>query len=449
MFFNRRDFIKYSSLTMGMTGLMASGLMAKDQKKRKFTDSKALVCISLSGGMDGFNFLLPVSGAKYDEYKSSRQNMAIAQDKITEINPKTNPGFSVGLHSKLGKMADYFNDGKLALLANVGNLVKPITREEYRNKTGKLPAELFSHNSQQKQWQLLTPASELGPGWAGRMSDMMNISDSQLVPTNISLGGFSNWQMGKSSRPFNMSGGDIASYYGMSDSDNTTEMKRREIFKKILAIPNEHLLSNAYGQIQSRAMQITDLLKTSLGELKESSITYPEDNWLGTQLKATAKLIAIQEKLEMPRQIFYVEMGGFDTHDKQVASMDDLFEELGQALEAFWKDLEEYGVADRVLLFSSSEFGRTITSNGDGTDHGWGNHLFVMGNQVKGGEIYGKMPSLIIEGDDDSGDGRIIPTQSAEQYGATIAEWFGFSDTEINELFPNLSSFPDGKIKFI
>jgi uncharacterized protein (DUF1501 family) len=439
--FNRRQFLKYSALTMAASSLFVKPFsLLADTKGKTFTDYKALVCIFMEGGVDGFNLLLPADGTYYDEYKATRQGMALEKKDILSIQPSVLTNFTPGVHSKLPGFKTFFENKKLSFIANVGNLTKPTTRTEYKSGIATVPDQLFSHSSQQKQWQVLNTDSTTA-GWAGRLADLIQESNATIIPPNINFSDFNYWQAGNKSKPYKMNPNGLIELYGMTDINNKGDMKRKEIFEKILNTTGAHEFEKAYIDIQKQSALISSTLSTKLDLLPVITTSFPKDSNLGKQLLSAAKMIAIQKDLNMPRLIFFVKSSGYDTHDKQISSMNDNFTDLNDSLIAFQNSLVELGVDKQVVTFSASEFGRTLTSNGDGTDHGWGNHAFLMGTPVDGGKIVGTMPQLIVEGEDDSGDGRIIPTTSADQYAATLAKWFGFSASEINTLFPNLKNF--------
>lgn len=453
---DRRKFMQ-----LGLSALATSGclnfsrqLFADEQasfaskKGKSFNDYKALVCINLAGGCDGFNLLLPADGTAYDSYKSIRQNMALDKSQILGISPKSSQGFNVGVHYKLPGVKALFDNNKLAFLANVGNLIQPTTHQQYLDKTTALPDQLFSHNSQEDQWQILNNETRGTPGWAGRMIDLTESASS--VPTGINLSGYNAWILGKTSSPYKLKSSGIVTYYGMSNENSSTENKRKELFQKMMDRSQyTHPFKKSFADLHNNSMGIAKKIGDAFANLPPILTTVPTGNNFAESLMSVAKMIASQEELNMKRQVFFVRLGGFDTHDSQIKSMEDLFTTLDAGVSMFQSALGEYGVADRTLSFLASEFGRTITGNGDGTDHGWGNHMFTFGNPVLGGEVYGKMPVLEVNGPDDSRNGRIIPTLSADQYASSIASWFGFDEAERLSLFQNLKNFGDKTIPFV
>lgn len=423
-------------------------LQVKSKKGKSFNDYKALVCIYLAGGCDGFNLLLPADGVAYDQYKSVRQLMALDKSQILGITPTTSQGFNLGIHYKLPGIKALFDNKKLAFLANVGNLITPTTHQQYLDNSAILPDQLFSHNSQEDQWQILNNETRGAPGWAGRMIDLTD--SASAVPTGINLSGYNAWILGKTSTPYKLNSSGIVTYYGMSNDNNATEAKRKELFQKMMdRTQYTHPFKKSFADIHNNSMAIAKKIGDAFANLPPIVTTIPTGNDFAKSLMSVAKMIASQQELNMKRQIFFVRAGGYDTHDGQITSMEDLFTTLDNGITMFQSVLDEYAVASRTLTFTASEFGRTITGNGDGTDHGWGSHLFAFGNPVSGGEVYGSMPSLVVDGPDDSRNGRIIPTISADQYASSIANWFGFDEAERLSLFQNLKNFSNKTIPFV
>ncbi len=453
---NRRDFIKFGLSTLAASGCLSlqRQLFANEptpelsKKYKSFNDHKAIVCIYLAGGCDSFNMLLPADGTAYDAYKNVRQNIALEKNQILGLTPTTSQGFDVGVHHKLPGVKNLFDNQKLAFIANVGNLIQPVTRTEFLNKSVPLPDQLFSHNSQEDQWQILNNETRGNPGWGGRMIDLTETSST--VPTGINLAGYNAWILGKTTSPYKLRPSGVVTYSGMTNTASVADMKRRELFMKMMDQSKfEHPFEKSYIQLHNNSMSISQKVKDAVDSLAPITTEVPTGNSFAQGLMAAAKMIASQETLNMKRQVFFVRAGGYDTHDSQLASMETLFKTLDDGIDMFQKALDEYGVADRTLCFTASEFGRTLTGNGDGTDHGWGSHVFAFGNPVKGGEIYGTMPVLEVNGPDDSRNGRIIPTLSVDQYASSIADWFGFNETERLSLFPNLTNFNNKIIPFI
>ena len=442
----RRDFIK-----LGSAAIATSGLMNFSQSAKALTiptgDYKALVCIFLLGGNDGFNMLVPTSNYDYDEYAASRQNMAIAKGDLLPVSPMSYGNSSFGFHPQLSELQGLFNTGKLGVMANVGNLVEPLTRQQYLDRSGALPQQLFSHNDQQDQWRYVDPLVQKS-GLGGRVMDLAVSNNQDPLLTGISIDGRTNWLSSQLNLDLAIGRNGFDQYSYVSPDKNWTQ-DRRAAFKQLLDTSYQDPFTEEFKGLQSRTMEMVERVGAQIDGVADFTTLKPEGS-LATKLEMVAKLIAIRAELGMERQIFYVGMGGFDTHDGHINRQRALFTELSQSMKYFYDVTTELGVQNNVTSFTSSEFGRTLTSNGDGTDHAWGNHQLVMGGAVRGGDIYGQVPSLEINGPDDAkNDGRIIPTTSVEQYMASPLRWYGLTDSELNSVMPNLSAFNPNAVNFM
>jgi uncharacterized protein (DUF1501 family) len=454
---NRRQFLKVSAL--GLVGAALSGpgginisrafAFGPLASQRTFTDYKALVCVFLFGGNDSFNNFVPSSTAEYNIYAQSRQNLAIPQDILLSVNPLTPDGASYGFHPAMTEMRDLFESGHLAVIANVGPMIEPVTKESYEAQSVALPPQLFSHNDQQQQWQAADQLDELKKtGWAGRMADLLASANANRdLSMNITTSGHNLWQVGDVVIPYSVSTQGAVTLTGLFGGSNR-QMRRRQAFEFLLNKTNEHVFEEEYARIQSRGMGLADSINTALASLPALSTVFPASN-LADQLQMVARLIGIRDDLGVSRQMFFVGTGGYDTHDDQEQRQPVLLQTLSQALSAFYAALSELGAGSKVTTFTMSDFGRTLTSNGDGTDHAWGGHQFVMGDAVVGRDIYGTMPSLAIGGPDDTRGGRIIPTIAVDQYGATLGRWFGVTEPELDQVFPNLVNFSARDLGFL
>ena len=410
-------------------------------------DYKALVCIFLLGGNDGFNMVVPTSDFDYNEYAASRQNMAIAKADLLPVSPLSHGGSSFGFHPQLSELQGLFNNGKVAVMSNVGNLVEPITRQQFLDHSKPLPDQLFSHNDQQDQWRYVDPQVQKS-GLGGRVMDLAVANNQDPLLTGIAIDGRTNWLSSQLNLDLSI-GRNGFDQYGYVAPDKSWTQNRRAAFKELLSNNYNDPFTDEFKGLQSRTMDLVERVGAQIDTVPEFTTIKPEGS-LATKLEMVAKLIAIRAELGMERQVFYVGMGGFDTHDAHINTQQQLFTELSQSMNYFYDVTTELGVQNNVTSFTSSEFGRTLTSNGDGTDHAWGNHQLVMGGAVRGGDIYGQVPSLEIDGPDDANnDGRIIPTTSVEQFMVSPLRWFGLTDSELNSVMPNLSSFDANAVDFM
>ena len=450
---NRRNFIKNllggsvgisnASATLAGISLMNSALA---QTSTRFDDYKALVCVFLHGGNDSFNMLIPSDNIDYRRYQDVRQNLAIVQSDLISIVPSTATPYNLAMPNFMAPMQQLFNQGNLAFLANTGPLLQPVTKSQAQQNINLLPPQLFSHNDQQKHWQTAWPEQTTLTGWAGRMADLI-MDNQNPLSMNLSINGTNILQTGVNSLPYSLDASGVETFSALDPNQNWNN-DRVSAFRKLISA-EKHFLGQAHNAIYNRAQSNIDLVAGAINRVEGASITYPE-NHLANQLKMVATLASSQQLLAQPRQVFFVSMGGFDTHDNQTTDQPMLLQSLSEALFAFNADLQARGLTNNITTFTMSDFGRTLTSNGDGTDHGWGGHQIIMGGAVKGGDIYGTMPEdFTLNSVDDFGDGRIIPTTSVDQYAATLAKWFGLSMNEINAVFPNLSRFDNSDLGFM
>lgn len=454
---SRRSFIKRClASSVGMSSLTASiaqlGMMKSvlAQNSHRFADYKALVCIFLHGGNDSFNMLVPSQTTDYAKYQAIRQSLAYLQDSLLPITPTTTQAYQLGMPPALTEVASLFNQGKLAMLANVGPLLYPLTKTEALSQSDKLPPQLFSHNDQQKHWQTSWPEQNPASGWAGRMADLLMDTNTSLS-MNFSLEGSNIWQTGTQSLPYVMEAEGVEQL-ALLNPEQAWNANRITAFDSILSQANtsNNILERSFAGVINRTRSNMSILESALAAAPSSTTSYPTNNPLGEQLAMVAKLASIQANLGQSRQLFFVSLGGFDTHDQQITRHPALLQQLSQAIAAFDANLVELGLSNNVTAFTMSDFGRTLTSNGDGTDHGWGGHQMIFGGAVQGGDIYGTLPTdIALNSNDDVGEGRMLPTTSVDQYAATLARWFGLTENEIQAVFPNLSRFASSNLGFI
>ncbi len=457
---SRRRFLQRSLLAIGAGAgfLAAPGSLsllnhAWAQQSSRGDDFKALVCVFLLGGNDGHNLLVPRGNTEYAVYANRRRGLTIPQASLLPLSPLGGAPFEVGLHPQMPELQSLFNSGRAAFLGSVGALLRPVTRQAYDNRSALLPAQLFSHNDQQDFWQNLeqrsavdsTPAS----GWAGRIADLVHSTrnpDATLA-MNLSLAGANPFQVGRSTQGLSVDTGTIRAIENERDPASMLDLEAH------LAQAQGNLLVDAYRRRLKGAVDDYRILKAALAAAPPITTPFPlppeagapaADRFafaLGSQLRRAAELISVRQALGLRRQIFFCALGGFDTHDAQMADQPQLLAGLSRALASFDAATIELGVDQQVTTFTTSEFGRSLTSNGDGSDHSWGNHLFVLGGAVRGRHVYGKLPDLAANSPDFAGDGNLIPTVSVDSYGATLARWFGVDDGLLDDIFPNLSWF--------
>lgn len=443
---SRREFLQATGAGLVATSPVV-GLTQMATPTGSFSDYRALVCVFLFGGNDSFNMLAPRSDAEYNVYSQSRQNLAIDKAALLPISPLTQDGARYGLHPNMGAIRTLFDSARVAFVTNVGPLIEPTTKEQYENGSVALPPRLFSHNDQQAQWQSLRGRAPGKTGWAGRVGDLLrsHVSDQQLA-TNVSLAGNQLFQAADETVAYTMGRNGPIPFQGMGDAQRAQQ--RRAVFQRILGAEYDTMYERAYRDIQQRAVETVDRVSAALEYAQPLSTAMPASR-LGQQLSTVARLIGVREQLQMQRQIFFVSTGGFDSHDDQLESQPALLSDVSESIAAFYRATVELGVASSVTTFTQSDFGRTLTSNGDGTDHGWGGVQFVVGDAVRGRELYGRYPRLEIGGPDDVRRGRLIPGISADQYAATLARWIGVPDADLGHVAPNLHNFAQRDLGFL
>jgi uncharacterized protein (DUF1501 family) len=436
----RRQFLKMASAA-GATGLGFGTLASMNAAAQSATDYKALVCLFMYGGNDGNNLLVPRELTEYNQYQRARTVLALPRDSLLPIAPGNAGSNQFGLHPAMAGLQGLFNQGKAALIANVGPLAVPTTKAQWNARSVPLPDNLFSHSDQQAQWQSALVEQASRNGWGGRMMERM--LDSGIANRGygvLSVAGSNLWETGDANLAaykVSASGNFGFDFYNASGSDPLSVA-----ISQTLAEPRPHLLDTAWTDVVGRSIENQRILTQALGNSTLATV-FPETG-LGRQMRMIARLVAARSRLGLPRQCFFCSVGGFDTHgDDQLQRQNESLGEISAAVTAFYAATEELGMSRNVTLFSASDFGRTLQSNGQGSDHGWGSHHFVVGGAVKGGNIVGIFPSLTLNGSDDVGNGKWIPTTSIDQLGATLGRWFG-AGAALNEIFPNLRNFaPD------
>lgn len=432
----------------------ALNLAALSAARAQTDDYKALVCVYLHGGNDHGNSILATdidSWAHYKAFRSGGVNLSLPAvgevDGVTPILPITEQsGREFAVNPILNPLAALFDQGRAAIVANVGPLVQPLTRDDYLNDTAPAPPKLFSHNDQTSVWQAFAPEGAV-TGWGGRMGDLMASMNAAQSFTCISPSGNAVWISGRDTVPYQISVRGPTAITGIYGGLNWPASVS-SIFEQVVTANRSNVFEQSISNTTRNAIDAQQRLQAAL---LDDSVLPPvpvvsrtgNANWLATQLRIVARIIAGRENLGMRRQIFMVTMAGFDTHDNQVSRHPPLLEELAQGI-AYFDSLMAHpavNASQQATLLTASEFGRTLTINGDGTDHGWGSHHFVVGGAVRGGDIYGRFPDYVRDGPDDVGNGRLLPHYSVDQYGGTLANWFGVDDSMLNDIFPNLQNF--------
>jgi uncharacterized protein (DUF1501 family) len=478
----RRSFLRKAAYTtLGATAMSNTirdlRLISKAVAQTGLTDYKALVCVFLGGGNDANNWIIPTDTPTFDAYTNIRGNLAMPQPNIlplyvTGTTPYVDAaGHTYGFHPACPELQALFNADKLGVMFNVGTLVRPTTRAQYlSNAAFYTPPQLFSHSDQVSQWQTSVPDGPQSTGWGGRVADLLDAvaNPSGTISMSVSVNGANTFEVGNLVSQYQVSSSGAVTLSGDLMSSNALRVRT---MRNILGLSNTNLQRTAYAGVMDNAIAIADTLNTNIAPTASDSYwntPFPTTgssttNPLGSQLKMIARLIQARSAFQMTRQVFFCSIGsGFDTHTSQVLvnGVNDptnsagthykLLAEVSACLSAFQLAMEQLGVSGKVTTFTASDFCRTLPTNSQGSDHGWGSHHIMVGGAVKGGQTYGKLPTFAINGPDDTGLGRWIPTQAVDQYSATLAKWFGVDPgSNMNAIFPNLSRFSTPDLGFM
>jgi len=420
---------------------------------------KALVCVFLYGGNDNGNTLIPYDSASHADYATARQSLAIARANLagTVLTGSGLPaGREYALAPQLAPLKPLFDARRLALQLNVGPLRVPTTLEQYRARSVPLPPKLFSHNDQQSVWQS-SAAEGAVKGWGGRLGDLALAGNGgSALFTCLSVTGNAVFLSGEHALAYQIGAGGAVAIKGVTQDDGMYGAQAcREALRTLITEPRAQVLESELNRITARSLDshavLAGALATSVGQFDTvlPDLVDGRRRTLNQQLKMVARLIAARGQLGPRRQVFLVSLGGFDNHDNLMDRHPALLTELGAGLAGFQQALDSLGVGPQVTTFTASDFGRTLVSNGDGSDHGWGSHHFVLGGAVRGGAFYGQAPQAVLNGPEDVGQGRLLPTTAVDQYAATLARWFGVSDTELPLVAPAIGQFGTRDLGFL
>lgn len=460
----RRTFLTGASALSAatLTGLGTS-LAAFQATAAETSGYKAIVCLFFLGGMDGHDTVLPYDQASYDSYAAIRapllglyDNMqggsTRARDRLLPLNPSNAASFGgrqFALPEELSGIKSLFDSGNAAIVGNVGPLIQPLTRTEFLNETAPQPKRLFSHNDQQSTWMSSQPEGAQF-GWGGRFADAALGAGANAGSTDfttITSLGNELFLTGAQARPYQIGldgAPEIDALNFFAGNQGTPEgdaiyQKLRDHFEA-MDFSSSNLIDRDIANSMRTALITNENFNQAFASIQPFATPFP-GSFLGQQLQAVANTIAIRDALLVNRQVFFVAIGGFDTHSNQANDLPSLQQQIDASVVAFYQAMQEIGLGSDVTLFTASDFGRTLAINGDGTDHGWGSHHFVIGDAVQGGAIYGDMPPYELGHDQDAGSGRLIPTTSVEQFAEPLGRWFGLNDGEIAAALPNLSNF--------
>lgn len=437
---SRRNFMKGTASLGAFASVGLSGYALATPSN----DFRALICVYMDGGNDAINTFLPLSDFHYDQYASVRGKLSVAKNTVIPIglNARDNRGNEVplGMHPKLARLTEVFENSDATVVLNSGVLEQPMSKQMIESGEVPLPDQLFSHNSQTKTLMRGGMDTFSNLGWAGRMLDIMGRT-SEITPL-YSVHGHSLWLRSLEHRQT------------VLKKDRAVQLSAignplyKEVYDQLLATSPDNPFSGHFNLMVDESMTMSGVLAEQLHNVDNAPLF--TSTTLGKQMQTVYKLIASQSQLNQQRQVFFVKHTGYDVHDSQLSKHPALLEDLATNLFAMYRAIDALGMRDNVTTFTMSDFGRRMTNNGNGTDHGWGGHQFVMGGAVNGSQPIGTWPELILGGEDDYSKGRLIPRIGTDQVGATLAQWMGITDgTAMDYVFPNIRNFPSSNLGFM
>ena len=449
---SRRAFLRQSAWWSAASATPLAGTLlavAGAAQAQTAGDFKALVCINLAGGNDQSNLVVPIAGADYTAYVAARPTLALRPDQLLPISPMGYGGTPLALHGSLASLKPLFDQGRVALLANVGPLAAPITKTQWNsgNPSVTVPFQLTSHADQSAAWQTGLPDRPSSTGWCGRIGDLTAAAynPGSGVSIAMSLAGNNMLQAGDQTVQSQLTTDGAIKVRGLDSLYNSAA--GATALRRLMTEPRSSLLENELAKVSTRAIASEAVVGNALAGATVP-VTFPGTG-LGRQLRMVAKMIAARGPLMQRRQLYFVQMGGFDFHDRLLTDQAALLTELGDAMAAFHAATVALGVASNVTSFTTSEFGRALQHNGRGSDHGWGGHHFIMGGAVNGNRVYGRFPTVALGGPEDAGQGRLIPGTSVDEYAATLSRWFGVSDSDLATVLPNIGRFASRNLGFL
>ena len=416
-------------------------------------DYRALVCLFMYGANDHNNTVIPFDTANFNTYTAARAGLTRTLADLLPLTPSvplggSNAGRQFALPKELAPLKTIWDAGKLAIMANVGPLIVPTTKTQYTNLSVPLPPKLFSHNDQQSVWQASAPEGAK-QGWGGRIGDLMASQNVNSIFTCNSVAGSAVFLAGQTTVAYQLSTAGSTPIAGLSGNLFGSSTAGATL-RSIITSGSANVFTQDLAETTQRSIDANATLSTALASAPD--LPLPADlatSNLAAQLRLVARMIASRDALGARRQVFFVSLGGFDTHDDQLTTQPGLHTQLGAALAYFYNATVSLGVANNVTTFTGSDFGRTLTSNGDGSDHGWGSHHFVLGGSVLGQRYYGTFPIMGLNNNDEVGSGRLLPTTSVDQFAATLARWFGVSESNLSLVLPNIGNFGSSNVGFM
>jgi len=473
---NRRKFLSgtagLGALSFASTAGMLSLLGNSKAYAADVTGYKAIVCLFFFGGQDGHDTVLPYDQASYDLYASHRSGLLSDYEglaggssrtlaRLRELTPVNSVDFGsrkFALPEGLDPIKALFDSGNAAIIGNVGPLIEPLNSSDFGGGVKAQPKRLFSHNDQQSTWMSSAPEGEI-QGWGGKLADAIQISGANQndIFSGISTFGNTVFLSGDVTKQYILNTNGPPEVNGLknfnnglldSAASNSAAVQLLEEQYRDIGAMRSNLFERDVASIIDGSFAANEAFANALDNAQALGTSFPR-TFVGNQLRAVAQAINIRSTLGMNRQVFFVGMGGYDTHDNQASSLTNLQAQYAEAISAFFNSTTEMGLENDVTLFTASDFGRALVENGNGTDHGWGSHHFIIGGAVNGNTIYGDIPPYDTGHDYDAGNGRLIPNVSVEQYAATLGKWFGLSDSELLTALPALANFAERDLGFM
>lgn len=443
---NRRQFLGHScSLGLASATLSSSLLqlgLARNVAAQTAGDYRALVCVLLAGGNDSWNMVVPTDSDQYSQYQSIRSDLALARNSLLPLSGSTAQGRHYGLHPGMPELQSLFATGDAGLVCNVGTLLEPFDPQTVANDTINAPLGLFSHSDQIQQWQTGISDARVAQGWGGRIADLLQDNNvANGISMNISLSGNNVFQSGFSSAEYAVeASGDGAPGINAYNDDDAFGRFRRQMIDRLMAVKQDNILRREYRTRLLNAIDSQQVFVDALDRAPALRTSFSPNNF-SQSLRQISRIIAVRERLGARRQTFFVTVGGWDHHDDVLPNQAAMLPMVSAGLMEFRHALSELAVLDAVTTFTTSDFGRTLTSNGKGSDHGWGGHHIVMGGAVNGGNYFGSYPEIRPDSPLDVGRGIYAPTTSVDQYFAELALWFGVPASELTTVLPNVGRF--------
>lgn len=456
---SRRNFLQTgTALSLGAATGFANDMMRFNAFAADVSGYRAIVCVFLFGGMDGHDTVIPFDTENYNAYANIRRELlnryegneggsTRERSRLLPLNLTNAADFGgreFALPPELGPIHDLIDTGNGAIVSNVGPLVAPMNRTEFQNRTVPRPPRLFSHNDQQSVWMSSEPEGARF-GWGGRIADMSAASSGNpdATFTAVSASGNTVFLQGENVGQFQVGNNGPEEIRGLSDDDLFGAAALPGAYEDTLrsnGINLSNLLQRDFSNIMDRSIDANRTLRASFQEAAPFSTEFPNSR-LGRQLQVVARIIALRSTLGVGRQIFFVSDGGYDTHSNQHENLPRRHAGIAASMRSFYDTMVELGISQDVTQFTAADFGRTLTINRDGTDHGWGGHHFVLGGGVDGARMVGDFPLPISDHNQDAGNGRLIPTTSVDQFAGTLGNWFGLTDSELDTALPGLQNF--------